>query len=95
MIKRSIPGAGKMTAAQLNQAGCASVQLNKDQGSKCIWINSFVIGQGTFCVYAAEKGEDVVCHAEGLTPGAPFEIQEIVGTMDTTGVYLRSEELYP
>jgi hypothetical protein len=92
MIKRTIPGAGKMTAAQLNQAGCGSVKLNKDQGGKCVWINSFVIGEGTFCIYAAEKEEDVKCHAECLTPDAPFEIEEIFGTLDMTGAYLRSDE---
>jgi hypothetical protein len=93
MIKRAIPGAGNMTAAQLNQAGLGSVKLNQDQGGKCVWMNSFVIGQGTFCVYAAETLEDVKCHAEHLTPDAPFEIEKIFGTMDMTGVCLRSDDV--
>ena len=68
-----------MTAAQLNAAGCGSRQLNEDQGMKCRWLNSFVVEDGTFCVYAAANKEDVECHARCLTPDAPFEIYEIAG----------------
>lgn len=89
IIKRSIPGAGKMTAAELNAAGCGSNKINEDQGCKCVWINSFVVQDGTYCIYAAANMEDVECHAKCLTPDAPYEITEIVGTLDVTGAYLR------
>ena len=92
LIKRTIPGAGKMTAAELNKAGCGSRQINHDQGSKCVWINSFVVENGTYCVYAAANEEDVKSHAECLTPDAPFEIMEVTGTLDVTGAYLRNDE---
>lgn len=92
MIKRNIPGAGKMSSKELVKAGCGSSKINDDQGSKCVWINSFVVADGTFCVYAAAKEEDVKCHAKCLTPDAPFEIYEIAGTLDVTGAYLRQAE---
>ena len=82
MVKRTIPRAHMMTAAQLNAAGCGSRQLNEDQGMKCRWLNSFVVKDGTFCVYAAANKEDVECHARCLTPDAPFEIYEITGELN-------------
>lgn len=92
IIKRTIPGAGEMTAAELNKAGCGSRQINEDQGCRCVWINSFVVADGTYCVYAAANEEDVRCHAACLTPDAPFEIVEVLGTLDVTGAYLRKDE---
>ena len=89
MIQRTIPGAGKMTASELVKAGCGSSKINEDQGCKCIWINSFVVAEGTFCIYAAASQEDVECHAKCLTPDAPFTVTEIVGTLDVTGAYPR------
>ncbi len=92
VVKRTIPGAGTMTAAQLNGAGCGSRKLNDEQGCKCVWINSYIVADGTYCIYAAYSKEDVECHAKCLTPDAPYEITEIYGTLDVTGAYLRNEE---
>ena len=81
-----------MTPAQLNAAGCGSRKINDDLGCKCVWINSHIVQDGTFCIYAAASEEDVECHAKCLTPDAPYEITEIVGSLDVTGAYLRSAE---
>mmetsp|Transcript_73052 Transcript_73052/g.205210 ORF Transcript_73052/g.205210 Transcript_73052/m.205210 type:complete len:107 (+) Transcript_73052:19-339(+) len=89
MVKRIIPGAGKMSASELVKAGCGSCKLNIELGSKCIWISSYVIPEGTFCIYAAASEEDVKEHACKLTPDTPTEITEIVGNLDVTGAYLR------
>ena len=59
LVKRTIPGAGSMTPAQLNEAGCGSRKLNDELGCKCVWINSFVVPNGTYCIYAAYSKEDV------------------------------------
>lgn len=69
-----------MTPAQLNAAGCGSRKINDDQGCKCVWINSFVVKDGTYCVYAAATADDVECHAKCLTPDAPYEITEVSRT---------------
>jgi len=82
MVNRSINGAHTMTPSQLNAAGCGSRQLNEKLGMKCRWLNSFVVKDGTFCVYAAANKEDVECHARCLTPDAPFEIYEIAGELN-------------
>jgi len=92
IIKRTIPGAEKMTAAELNAAGCGSRRINHDQGNRCVWINSFVVADGTYCIYAAANEEEVKLHAGCLTPDAPFEIVEVFGTLDVTGAYLRNDE---
>lgn len=90
IIKRNIPDADKMTAEQLNSAGCGSKKINHDQGNKCVWINSYIAPTGTYCIYAAASAEDVEEHAKCLTPDSPYEITEIVGTLDVTGAYLRN-----
>ena len=92
IVRRTIPGAGSMTAPQLNAAGCGSRQINKDQGEKCVWITSYVVDDGTFCVYGAASKEDVEAHAKCLTPDAPYTITEVVAMLDVTGAYLRNEE---
>jgi len=89
IVKRSIPGAGSMTPSQLVKAGCGSCKINEDLGNKCVWINSFVVPEGTYCIYAAASAADVKAHACKLTPDAPCEITEIVGTLDVTGAYCR------
>lgn len=89
IVKRSIPGAGTMTASELVAAGCGSCKANEDLGSKCCWITSYVVPEGTYCIYAAADEEDVRCHACKITPDAPFEITEVVGNLDCTGAYLR------
>ena len=92
LVKRNIPGAGSMTPAQLNEAGCGSRKLNDELGYKCLWINSFVVQNGTHCIYAAYRKEDVECHAKCLTPNKYYEVAEIFGTLDVTGSYLRNDE---
>mmetsp|Transcript_1143 Transcript_1143/g.3230 ORF Transcript_1143/g.3230 Transcript_1143/m.3230 type:complete len:107 (-) Transcript_1143:286-606(-) len=89
IIKRAIPAAHEMTAVHLVKAACDSNKINEDQGCKCVWINSFVIKDGTVCIYAAADEEDVKSHAKCLTPDAPFELFEVFGTLDVSGAYPR------
>jgi len=46
LVKRSIPGAGKMTASELVKAGCGSCKANEELGSKCVWITTYVVPEG-------------------------------------------------
>lgn len=78
-----------MTPSELVKAGCGSFKANEELGNKCVWIVSYVVPEGTYCIYAAASEEDVVCHHKKVMPGAPFEITEVCGYLDTTGAYMR------
>jgi len=60
VIKRDIPGAGKLTAEELQAISQTSCGVLKEMGSDNIqWLHSYVTGDNIFCVYKA-KNEDLV-----------------------------------
>jgi hypothetical protein len=88
IIRRNIPGAGNMTPSELVKAGCGSMEANEKSGNKCVWIHSYIVGDGTFCLYAAPSMDAIKEHAKCAKMDAS-EITEVLGILDTTGAYLR------
>ena len=64
VIEREIPEVGSLEREQLAAAAAKSNEALAELGSDIQWVNSYVAGDRTFCIYLA-KDEDIIRkHAE-------------------------------
>jgi len=64
VIERIIPGAGKLTAAELKSISQVSCGVLKEMGAGIQWLHSYVTGDKIYCIYKAENRELVEEHAK-------------------------------
>lgn len=64
LIQRNIPGAGRMTPAELKAASEKSCSVLRKLGPEIQWVESFVSDDGITCVYIAENEELIRRHAQ-------------------------------
>lgn len=64
VIERDIPGAGKMTAADLKAISQKSCGVLSNLGPSVQWIQSYVTADKIYCVYQATDESLVRRHAE-------------------------------
>ena len=64
VIEREIPGAGKLTDAELREAAQKSVSVLKAMGTEIQWLHSYVTGDKVYCVYLAADESVVREHAK-------------------------------
>ncbi len=64
MIEREIPGAGKLSPAELKGVAQKSCDVLREMGPRVQWQHSYVTGDKVYCVYVAESEKDVVEHAK-------------------------------
>jgi len=83
LIERDIPGAGKLTPAQLQGISQKSCSVLNTLGPQIQWIQSYVTGDKIYCVYRAPNEEMVREHAK--QGGFPANrISEITTVIDPT-----------
>jgi len=64
IIEREIPGAGSLTAQELQGISQKSCGILNDMGPKIQWIESYVTDDKIYCVYIAVDEAAVRAHAE-------------------------------
>jgi hypothetical protein len=64
VIERDIPGAGKLTAAELQGISQKSCGVLQGMGPKIQWVESFVTDDKIYCVYIAPNEAAVREHAK-------------------------------
>lgn len=64
VIEREIPGAGKLSAQELQGISQKSCGVLQEIGSKIQWDHSYVTGDKIYCVYIAENEAMVREHAQ-------------------------------
>jgi len=64
VIEREIPGAGKLSAQELQGISGKSCSVLKDLGPQIQWLHSYVTGDKIYCVYIAPSEELVREHAQ-------------------------------
>lgn len=64
IIERDIPGAGKLTAVELQAISQHSCAVLRDMGPQIEWLESYVTADKVYCVYRAENAELIRQHAE-------------------------------
>ena len=63
VIERDIPGAGKLSAAELQAVSQRSCGVLRHMGPQIQWVQSYVTDDKIYCVYVAPSEEAVREHA--------------------------------
>ena len=63
VIERDLPGAGKLTEAELTAVSAKSVEVLATMAPRAQWLQSYVTDDKLFCVYVADDPEAVREHA--------------------------------
>jgi hypothetical protein len=83
VIERELPGAGKLTGAELRGISQKSVQVLRELGSDVQWVESFVVADKIYCVYNARDPAIIAEHAR--LGGFPANrISVVVARIDPT-----------
>ncbi len=80
IIEREIPGAGNLSAADLQGISQKSCGVLHDMGPKIQWVQSYVTGDKVYCVYIAPDEKAVMEHATrgGFPANAVHEVKGII-----------------
>jgi hypothetical protein len=83
VIEREIPGAGKLSPADLRAVSQRSCSVLGELGPQIQWVHSYVTGDKIYCVYIAPNEEMVREHArQGGFPAN--RISEVKSVIDPT-----------
>jgi hypothetical protein len=63
IIERDMPGAGKLSPADLRAASQKSNQVLADLGPEIHWLHSYVTDDKLYCVYVAPDEDIIYEHA--------------------------------
>lgn len=79
VIERELPGAGSMSAEQLQEVAQKSNKVLADLGPEIQWDHSYVTDDKIYCVYIASDEDIVLEHAR--CGGFPANSVSRVGTI--------------
>ncbi len=83
VIERILPGAGGMTNEQLTELAGASDEVLRGRGTDIQWIQSQVVDDKIYCLYAATSEQLVREHAR--LGGFPADsVRRVEATIDPT-----------
>ena len=83
VIERDLPGAGQLTADQLQAISQQSCGVLRELGPQIQWVHSYVTGDKIYCVYIAPDEATVRKHAE--LGGFPADrVSAVTGVIDPT-----------
>jgi hypothetical protein len=83
VIEREIPGAGKLSHAELQGISQKSCGVLNKMGPKIQWLQSYVTGDKVYCVYIAPDEKVVREHAQ--QGGFPANrISQVMTVIDPT-----------
>ena len=83
VIERDLPGAGKLSAAELRGISSKSRDVLEKMGPRIQWVQSYVTEDRIYCVYLAESEDAIRKHAQA--GGFPANrVSRISTTIDPT-----------
>ncbi len=83
VIEREIPGAGKLSAQEMQGVSQKSCSVLNEMGPQIQWVQSYVTDDKIYCVYIAPNEEMVREHAQ--KGGFPANrISEVKSVIDPT-----------
>ncbi len=83
LIERDIPGAGKLSAAELQAISQKSCGVLRGLGSQIQWVQSYVTGDKVYCVYIAP--DEAIVREHARQGGFPANrVSEITSIIDPT-----------
>jgi hypothetical protein len=80
VIEREIPGAVKLSAAQLKGISQTSCGVLSKMGPEIQWLHSYVTGDKIYCVYIAPNESIVIEHAQqgGFPANSVAEVKTMI-----------------
>ena len=80
VIEREIPGAGKLSTAELRAISQKSCGVLQQMGPQIQWVHSYVTDDKIYCVYNAPDAASVRKHAEmgGFPANSIARVQRII-----------------
>jgi cell division inhibitor SulA len=80
VIEREIPGAGSMSAEQLQAVSQTSCGVLRNLGPQIQWLQSYVTDDKIFCVYIAPNEEMIREHARqgGFPANKVLQVRTII-----------------
>jgi len=80
VIERNLPGAGKLTAEQLQGISQKSCSVLNQLGPKVQWVQSYVTDDKIYCVYIAPSAKEVLEHAQqgGFPANVVAEVRTVI-----------------
>jgi hypothetical protein len=81
VIEREIPGAGKLTPAELKAISQKSCGVLQEMGPRIQWVESFVTPDKIYCVYVAPDEATIRRHAElgGFPANRVSPVSTVIG----------------
>jgi hypothetical protein len=80
VIEREIPGAGKLSPAELKGISQKSCSVLNELGPRIQWLQSYVTGDKIYCVYIAPDEATVRKHAQmgGFPANRVSEVRTVI-----------------
>ncbi len=87
VIEREIPGAGKLSAQELQAISQKSCGVLNQMGPQIQWVQSYVTNDKIYCVYIAPNEEMVREHARqgGFPANRVSEIKSVIDPTTAEG----------
>ncbi len=87
IVERNLPGAGALTAAELQEIATTSCNTIDKMGNRYQWIQTFVTGDKCYCIHIAESEAAIREHAKlGKFPvNAVNEIKTVIDPLTSVG----------
>jgi hypothetical protein len=79
IIERTVPGASKLTDAEIRDASLKSLEALRTLGPEIQWIHSFITDDKIYCIYFSPDERLIVEH--GRLIGLPVDRVEAVRRM--------------
>ena len=83
IIERDIPAVGTFEREQLRGAAAKSNEVLAQLGPNIQWVESYVAGDKTFCVYLA-SGEDIIRQHAEISGFPATKVTEVRKMIDPT-----------
>jgi hypothetical protein len=80
VIERDIPGAGKLSSADLTAISQKSCGVLSSMGPSIQWLHSYVADDKIFCIYHAENEDQVREHAKqgGFPANNVYRVHRVI-----------------
>ncbi len=87
LIERDIPGAGQLSAKELQAISQKSCGVLGKLGPQIQWVHSYVTDEKVYCVYIAPNAEMVLDHARhgGFPANRVSEIRSVIDPTTAEG----------
>jgi hypothetical protein len=87
VIERDLPAVGSLERQQLKEAAAKSNAALKQLGPAIQWVESYVAGDKTFCIYLAENEDIIKKHSEisGFPANKITEVRKMIDPTTANG----------